>query len=182
MPAELTRLIGRDTLVTDLINGVRTTRLISLIGPGGMGKTRLAIRVASSVGQPFEDGVRFVDLSVIPSDGSTTELVLSELHGVPAPEESALDAMLRVLGPARLLLVLDNCEHQLEQVRSLTEALMRRCKWVHVMTTSRAALGTSGERCIEVPPLEVPRAATSDVLELQMNPTVRTLRDARAHG
>ena len=173
MPAELTRLIGRDTLVTDLINGVRTTRLISLIGPGGMGKTRLAIRVASSVGQPFEDGVRFVDLSVIPSGGSTTELVLSELHGVPAPEETALDAILRVLGPARLLLVLDNCEHQLEQVRSLTEALMRRCKWVHVMTTSRAALGTSGERCIEVPPLEVPRATTSDVLELQKNPTVR---------
>ncbi len=173
MPAELTRLIGRDRLVTDLIDQVRTTRLISLIGPGGIGKTRLAMRVASSVGQPFEDGVRFVDLSVIPGDGSTTDLVLSELHGVSARDESALDAMLRVLGPARLLLVLDSCEHQLEQVRSLTEALMRHCRWVHVMTTSRAALGTSGERCIEVPPLEVPRSATSDLLELQMNPSVR---------
>ena len=173
MPAELTRLIGRDNLVADVIDEVRTNRLISLIGPGGIGKTRLAIRVASSAGLPFEDGVRFVDLSVIPSDGSTTELVLSELHGVPAPNESALDAVLRVLGPARLLLVLDSCEHQLEQVRSLTDELLRRCRWVNVMTTSRAALGTSGERCIEVPPLEVPRSVTSDLPELKMNPTVR---------
>jgi predicted ATPase/class 3 adenylate cyclase len=173
MPAELTRLIGRDKLVAQLVDEVRTNRLVSLVGPGGIGKSRLAIRVASSVGQPFEDGIRFVDLSVIPSDGSATELVLSELHGVPARDESALDAVLRVLGPARLLLVLDNCEHQLEQVRSLTDALLRRCRWVHVVTTSRAALGTSGERCTEVPPLEVPRSAASDLVELEMNPTVR---------
>jgi predicted ATPase/class 3 adenylate cyclase/DNA-binding SARP family transcriptional activator len=173
MPAELTRLIGRDELVTDLIDEIRTTRLISLTGPGGIGKTRLAVRVASSVGQPFEDGVRFVDLSVIPGDGGTTELVLSELHGVPASDETALDAILRVLGPARLLLVLDNCEHQLEQVRSLTEAVIRHCRWVHVLTTSRAALGTSGERCVEVPPLELPRTVMPDLLDLQLNPSIR---------
>lgn len=173
MPAELTRLVGRDPLVIDLIDEVRTSRLISLIGPGGIGKTRVAIRVASSVGQPFEDGIHFVDLSVIPGDGSAADLVLSELHGVAAKDESALDATLRVLGPARLLLVLDNCEHQLEQVRSLTEAILRHCRWVHVMTTSRAALGASGERCVDIPPLEVPRSASADVLELQMNPSVR---------
>ncbi len=173
MPAELTSLIGRDKLVDQLIDEVRTNRFVSLVGPGGVGKTRLAMRIASSVGQPFEDGVRFVDLSVIPSDGSTTELVLSELHGVSASDESALDAVLRVLGPARLLLVLDNCEHQLEQVRSLTGSLLRRCSWIHVLTTSRAALGADGERCVEIPPLEVPRSAISDLSELQMNPTVR---------
>ena len=173
MPAEMTRLIGRDKLVDQLVDEVRSNRLVSLVGPGGIGKTRLAVRVASSIGDPFEDGVRFVDLSVIPSDGSTTDLVLSELHGVSARDESALDAVLRVLGPARLLLVLDNCEHQLEQVRSLVDALVRRCQWVHVVTTSRAALGTSGERCVEVPPLEVPRSTSSDLAELQMNPTLR---------
>jgi predicted ATPase/class 3 adenylate cyclase len=173
MPAEVTRLVGRDNLVAQLVDEVRTNRLVSLVGPGGIGKTRLAVRVASSVGQPFEDGVRFVDLSVIPSNGSASELVLSELHGVPARDESVLDAVLRVLGPARLLLVLDNCEHVLEQVRSLVDALMRRCNWVHIVTTSRAALGTTGERSVEVPPLEVPRSATSDLVELQMNPALR---------
>ena len=173
MPAELTSLIGRDELVDQLIGEVRTNRLVSLVGPGGVGKTRLAIRVASSVAQPFEDGIQFVDLSVIPSDGSAAEIVLSELHGVPARDESALNAALRILGPARLLLVLDNCEHQLEQVRSLTEALRRQCRWVHVLTTSRAALGAEGERCVEIPPLEMPSPATSDLSELQLNPTIR---------
>ena len=173
MPAELTSLIGRDELVDQLIGEVRTNRLVSLVGPGGVGKTRLAIRVASSVAQPFEDGVHFVDLSVIPSDGSTAELLLSELHGVPARDGSALNAALRILGPARLLLVLDNCEHQLEQVRSLTEALRRQCRWVHVLTTSRAALGAEGERCVEIPPLEMPSPATSDLSELRLNPTIR---------
>jgi predicted ATPase/class 3 adenylate cyclase/DNA-binding SARP family transcriptional activator len=173
LPAELTTLIGREKLVDHLTEEVRANRLTTLVGPGGVGKTRLAIRVASSLGQPFEDGVHFVDLSLIPADGSVIGLVLSELHGVPASGESPLDAVLRVLGPARLLLVVDNCEHQLDQVRSLAETVLHRCRWVHILTTSRAGLGAEGERYVEVPPLETPRPGVRDLLDLQMNPAVR---------
>jgi predicted ATPase/class 3 adenylate cyclase len=173
LPAELTSLIGREELVDQLLEAVQVERLITLTGPGGVGKTRLAIRVANCVRGPFEDGVRFVDLSVIPSEGCAADLILSSLHGVSAKDEPSSESVIRVLGPARLLLVLDNCEHQLNQIRGTVASVLQKCPWVHILATSRQALEVGGEHRIDVPELEQPRSGSANTLELQTNPAAR---------
>jgi predicted ATPase/class 3 adenylate cyclase len=173
IPAELTHLIGRGKLSARVLEEVAATRLVTMRGPGGVGKTRLAIRIAGRARQPFDDGVRFVDLSVVHGDGSVADVILSSLHGSTTAGESPDEAVLRVLRPARALLLIDNCEHLLEQVRSIVSRIMQECRWVHVLVTSRQALGLQGEHCIDVPPLEMAPSGCTDAFELQASPAVR---------
>jgi predicted ATPase/DNA-binding SARP family transcriptional activator len=161
LPLELTSLVGRDDLIADVVSRVATDRLLTLWGPGGVGKTRLAVRVAREVRPSFADGVRLVDLT--PVGNSVAEAVLAAVEGQRHGEETSNDAVIRVLAPARMLVVVDNCEHVLDQTREVVAEVLRNCPDVHLLATSREALVMAGEHIVAVPPLEVPHQQTADV-------------------
>ncbi len=160
LPAQLTLLLGRDEISHSLTALVRRAdvRLVTLTGPGGIGKTRLAMQVAADLLGDFADGVWFVRLSrltdwrlVIPTIAQT--LGLKEMGG------QAITEALRIhLRERCLLLVLDNCEHVAAAAPEIAD-LLATCPAINVLATSRAALRLRGEREYPVPPLEVPPAA-----------------------
>src|SRR5437016_224938 len=157
-PAQLTSFIGREretAAVQELLQG---TRLLTLTGAGGSGKTRLALEVASRVGAQYPDGVAWVELAPL----SNPELVphhVADALGVRRDGiRSARDALLEALRDWEALLVLDNCEHLVEACARLAEALLRGCPRLGIMTTSREALGIGGERAWLVPALTLPEA------------------------
>jgi predicted ATPase/class 3 adenylate cyclase len=127
-----------------------------------VGKTRVAIRVASGVRRPFADGVRFVDLSVLQPGDSVSDAVLVALHARPSAHEEPRDAVVRALRSLRVLIVLDSCEHVIREVRALVAAVLAGCAGVHVLATSREALNLEGEHHLAVDPLDVPEAGTLD--------------------
>jgi len=157
-PAQLTSFIGREretAAVQELLQG---TRLLTLTGAGGSGKTRLALEVASRVGAQYPDGVAWVELAPL----SNPELVphhVADALGVRRDGiRSAGEALLEALRNWEALLVLDNCEHLVDACARLAEALLRGCPRLRIMTTSREALGIGGERAWLVPALTLPEA------------------------
>jgi predicted ATPase/DNA-binding CsgD family transcriptional regulator len=131
-------------------------RLLTLTGPGGSGKTRLALRVASEVLDGYRDGVWFVDLAPL-SDPELVPQALASVLGVrEAPSSSLTQTLSEHLLSRTMLLVLDNCEHLVGACASLAEALLRRCPSLRVLATSREALGVLGEAIFAVPPLSLP--------------------------
>src|SRR5256884_484049 len=157
-PAQLTSFIGREretAAVQELLAG---TRLLTLTGAGGSGKTRLALEVASRVGARYPDGVAWVELAPL----SNPELVphhVADALGVRRDGiRSAGEALLEALRNWEALLVLDNCEHLVDACARLAEALLRGCPRLRIMTTSREALGIGGERAWLVPALTLPES------------------------
>src|SRR5438034_3832571 len=157
-PAQLTSFIGRERETAAVKELLRGTRLLTLTGAGGSGKTRLALEVAGRVGAQYPDGVAWVELAPL----SNPELVphhVADALGVRRDGiRSAGDALLEALRDWDALLVLDNCEHLVEACARLAEALLRSCPRLRIMTTSREALGIGGERAWLVPALTLPEA------------------------
>jgi predicted ATPase/DNA-binding NarL/FixJ family response regulator len=162
LPHPRTRLIGRqaetDTGHRLLLD--EAVPLLTLTGPGGIGKTRLALAIASDVCAHFADGVAFVDLSSLQAAGLILGAVSRAvgLTGETADPETALLAALR---PRQLLLVLDNCEHLIAAVAELTGRLLAACPALQVLATSRAPLHLLGEHAFPVPPLPLAPATDS---------------------
>ena len=155
LPSEQKILIGRSDLVKAVLRHVCQHRLVALWGPAGVGKTRVAIRSAMLTAAPFLDGVRYVDLSVIRPETNIEEAILTVLRGAAIGGESAQDAVVRALESARTLLVLDNCEHLLAQIRAFWASIRDACPYVHMLITSREALWIDDEWRVEVAPLAV---------------------------
>src|SRR5881396_891250 len=157
-PTQLTSFIGRERETAAVQELLRSTRLLTLTGAGGSGKTRLALEVASRVGTQYPDGVAWVELAPL----SNPELVphhVADALGVRRDGiRSAGDALLEALRDWDALLVLDNCEHLVEACARLAEALLVGCPRLRIMATSREALGSGGERTWLVPPLALPQA------------------------
>jgi len=157
-PAQLTSFIGRERETAAVLELLQGTRLLTLTGAGGSGKTRLALEVASRVGAHYSDGVAWVELAPL----SNPELVphhVADALGVRRDGiRSAADALLEALRDWEALLVLDNCEHLVDACARLAEALLRGCPRLRIMTTSREALGIGGERAWLVPALTLPEA------------------------
>src|SRR2546429_5760804 len=155
-PAQLTSFIGRERETAAVQELLQSTRLLTLTGAGGSGKTRLALEVASRVGAQYPDGVAWVELAPL----SNPELVphhVADALGVRRDGiRSAGDALLEALRDWEALLVLDNCEHLVEACARLAEALLRGCPRLRIMTTSREALGIGGEGALLVPALTRP--------------------------
>jgi predicted ATPase/DNA-binding SARP family transcriptional activator/class 3 adenylate cyclase len=172
LPIEVSELFGRDELIADTIGAVREHRLVTLWGAGGIGKSSLAIRIART-GSEFDDGVRFIDLSVLDGSDRVGEAVLTALHATASEGESSYEAVVRFLRPARLLLVLDNCEHLVAEIRELVARVLNGCPWVHILATSRESLAIRDEFRMAVPPLEVPEQSTADLEQLKANPCIR---------
>lgn len=149
IPVGLTELLGRDDLIADLTAEVAAHRLVTLTGPGGVGKTRLALEVARRC---VDIDVALVELATL-ADPDLLATTVAAALGAPTDDLAAL------LGDRRVLVVLDNCEHLLDAVCGLVAPLLGRCPGLRVLATSRATLDLPGERVREVPPLDPDGAA-----------------------
>ncbi|MDG4757592.1 BTAD domain-containing putative transcriptional regulator [Micromonospora sp. WMMD710] len=165
LPAQLDELVGRAEALTELRALLPRQRLVTLVGPGGVGKTRLATEAART--QSFPDGIQLVELAPLPAgDPRVGEQVLGALDAREAAGTSlsAADRLVAALRHRHLLLVLDNCEHVIEPVAALVARLLRDAPEVSVLATSREPLGLTGELLWEVPPLTVPDGGDLDTV------------------
>ena len=152
LPASLTSLVGRDAETAEVSALLDDHRLVTLLGEGGCGKTRLALRVGAAGLSRFVDGVWFIDLSALRPGADSTSRVAQTI-GV----EGGLEELVAALDQMDVLLVLDNCEHVVESTATLVATLLVECPMTKVVATSRVVLNLAGEVCYLVPPLEVPR-------------------------
>lgn len=161
LPAERTRFIGREALLDEAAQRLAQTRLLTLTGIGGSGKTRLALRLGAELLGRYPDGVWFVDLAAL-GDGAQVALPLARALGVTLAADRAVPELLaaRVQG-STLLVVLDNCEHLLDEVAQLTSLLLASSADLRVLATSREALGLAGESVLPVGPLALPPSNAS---------------------
>ncbi|ABG99896.1 protein kinase/ transcriptional regulator, LuxR family protein (plasmid) [Rhodococcus jostii RHA1] len=156
LPLEMTSFIGRRHELTESKNLLARSRLVTLTGIGGVGKTRLAMRVASSTQREYADGVRLVELGEL-RDGSSLVDAVAAAVGVRDHSARPLrDVLIEFLVPRELLLVLDNCEHMVDVAAELAEILLRVCPGLRILATSREPLAIRGEAVLRVPPLAVP--------------------------
>jgi predicted ATPase/DNA-binding winged helix-turn-helix (wHTH) protein len=155
-PATTTRLVGRSVAVARLQDLVSAYRVVTLTGPGGIGKSTLALEVARRVFGEFADGGWLVELASL----SDPELVPSAMAGALGlrlgSNTISSEAVARAIAGKELLLVLDNCEHVIDAAATLTETLVRLCPRATILTTSREVFRIAGEYAYRVPPLEVP--------------------------
>lgn len=153
----LTRFIGRESETADLEQQVRDARLVTLVGPPGAGKTRLAAAASEEAGGAFRDGVHPVALAGVSAPGDVLGELATRL-GVRAGRETLTDALLGALHGQETLLLLDNCEHVAGAVAELVERLLTTAPGVRVLATSRIPLDVPGEQLYRVPPLDRPDA------------------------
>ncbi len=154
LPAPWTTFIGREQERSEALGALRQARLVTLVGPGGVGKTRLAVAVAREATSSFASGCVFIDL-VPARDGLVVQAVASALGVAERPRQPLELAVLEHLARRRSLLVLDNCEHVLGEAAALTERLLAACPGVRVLATSRERLAVTGERVLTIPPLSL---------------------------
>ncbi|MFE5703483.1 protein kinase [Rhodococcus koreensis] len=156
LPLEMTSFVGRRHELTEAKNLLAGSRLVTLTGIGGVGKTRLAMRIASSVQREYADGVRLVELGEL-RDGSSLVDAIAGAVGVRDHSARQLrEVLVEHLAARELLLVLDNCEHLVDAAANLAETLLRVCPGLRVLATSREPLVIGGEVVLRVPPLAVP--------------------------
>jgi non-specific serine/threonine protein kinase len=159
LPAPLTSFIGREQEIADLAERAKTTRLLTLTGSGGVGKSRLALEVAGRLLGAFADGVWLVELAPL-SDPALLPQTLANVFKLPEqPGRTHLDLLVGYLESKQVLLVLDNCEHLIEACAALVQALLQRCPELHVLATSREKLRVPGEVTHHVPSLTTPEGA-----------------------
>ena len=153
IPVELTTFIGRGAEVSELSAELADHRLVTLIGVGGTGKTRMAVEVAHSTAALFPDGCWMIELAVVADEEGVPFAFASGL-GISAPtERDVVDDIIRRLRQKRLLIVVDNCEHLLSAVADVVEKLVGACPSITVLATSREPLMVSGERLVPIPSL-----------------------------
>ncbi len=171
LPRQVTPLIGREDELANIEPLVRTHPLTTLVGAGGIGKTRLALQLGESLLESFADGVWFVELAVSDETASTVQVLastfgLGERHG-----HSLLDVVLEYLQARRLVLLIDNCEHVIEEAARTVDAILQRAPNIRILATSREPLRIAAERVYRVPSLALP-------------PTTKTpsAEEARSYG
>lgn len=157
LPLRRTRMIGRQALIDALVQQLPQQRFITLTGAGGIGKTTVALRVAELLIGHYRDGIRLLDLAPL----STPSMILPNLAALldltPA-EHAPLLTLARSLQARQLLLVIDNCEHLLDDIALISETLLRHAPDLHILTTSREALRAEGEYVQRLEPLACPPA------------------------
>lgn len=157
LPRSLTPLVGRKTEIVEVKERLLApdTTLVTLTGTGGIGKTRLARRIAEELQSAFPDGVTFVALESLADPTLVPQAVAAALE-LDGSDEVPSETLRRHLSPKQLLLVLDNCEHLLPGCAELAEGLLQHCPGLRILTTSREPLRAAGEMLYDVPPLSVP--------------------------
>ncbi|RPJ26464.1 MAG: hypothetical protein EHM33_11460 [Chloroflexi bacterium] len=156
LPVPLTSFIGRERESEELKHLLATTRLLTLTGTGGIGKTRLAIQAAHDLIRSYRDGVWWVELAPL-ADGTRVPQVVAQVLGVQeSPSRSWTESVGNFLHEKQLLLALDNCEHLITACAQLANDLLSQCAHLRILATSREALGMTGETTLQVPALSFP--------------------------
>ena len=162
LPIALTSFIGREREIAEVRRLLAHHRLVTLTGPGGSGKTRLAVEVAAGLVDAYPDGVWFSDLAPIQNAAAVPSTV-AQAVGAPASESANVtNALVAYLRHCHTLLVFDSCEHMVDACAELTQAILTACPQVTILATSREVLGVAGEALAPVPPLTLPTVSLPD--------------------
>ncbi|MGW4533673.1 protein kinase domain-containing protein [Nocardia sp. NPDC004340] len=180
LPLELTSFVGRRTQMVEIENLLAGSRLVTLTGIGGVGKSRLALRVAQKVKNRFTDGVWLVELSDVRDPALLVDVVANALGLRSRGAGPMLDVLTGYLSARNLLVVLDNCEQVIDAVTTLSDSLLRACPRVRILATSREALDVSGESVLAVPPLAVPDPAVTPALRAARDDAVALFTERAA--
>jgi predicted ATPase len=155
LPLPLTSFIGRERELAEVTDSLASTRLLTLIGAGGCGKTRIALRVAAELSDQYSDGVYWVELARLVDSTLVPQSVAKVLNVVEQPGQPLMDTLLDLLGDRQILLALDNCEYLLGACAQLIEAFVGLPN-IKVLATCREPLGVIGETLYPVLPLALP--------------------------
>ena len=156
LPVELSAFIGRDRELAEVRALIESSRLVTLTGAGGAGKTRLGLQAAGAVVNQFGDGVWLVELAAVTAEDAVAPAIAGALRLAQQPGRPVREALLDALGPQQVLIVLDNCEHLIGACAEMADVILRRCPRVRLLVTSREPLGISGETVYRVPSLSLP--------------------------
>src|SRR6266446_5707010 len=183
LPARLTRMVGRDDTVRALSAQLMTRRFVSIVGPGGMGKTTVAVLIAHALIDAFEGAVFFIDLGSLTDPGLVPTAVASALGFMVQAQDPFL-SLLAFLGDRRVLLVLDNCEHVIGVAAALAERVVSEAPQAHILATSREALRVEGEQVHVLYSLDCPpdNAGLTAMEALQYPATQLFMERAAASG
>ena len=155
----MTSFVGRRRELSEAKLRMTESRLVTLTGPGGVGKTRLAFELADRSRKAFRDGVCGIELASLEDESSVASTVLAALSVPDQSNRPALEKLVEYLRDRQLLIVLDNCEHLLPAVAALAAELLREAPGLRILATSREPLGIAGERICLIPPLSSPSPA-----------------------
>jgi predicted ATPase/DNA-binding CsgD family transcriptional regulator len=162
LPVDFTSFVGREREIPAIKRLLGDARLVTLTGPGGVGKTRLAVRAANDLQRGFRDGVWLVELAGLHDTALVPQTLTAALGVQGTSDRGPLDSLVDFLQPRQLLLVLDNCEHLVNACARLVETLLRSCPELSILATSRQLLHVDGEHVLPVPPLPVPDSNLKD--------------------
>jgi predicted ATPase/class 3 adenylate cyclase len=181
LPEQLTSFVGREAEVAEIKHLLSRTRLVTLSGSGGNGKTRLALQVAAEMVDQFANGVWFVDMAAVLDPALIASMVATTLRLREQPGHAMSETLTAFLQDKRLLLILDNCEQIVSACAVLADNLLKSCPDLHILATSREGLGIAGETTWRVPSLATP--STQDLSSLEkigQSPAVRLFVDRAA--
>jgi predicted ATPase/class 3 adenylate cyclase/DNA-binding NarL/FixJ family response regulator len=156
LPIQLTSFVGRERELTEIKQLLTTTRLLTLTGAGGAGKTRLSLQVAADLVEEYKNGVWFIELAPLSDPALVPGATATALGVREQPGQPILDSLVDFSRGQEILLVLDNCEHLIEHCARLADTLLRACPNLKILATSREALGIAGETTWIVPSLSLP--------------------------
>ncbi|MFV2039446.1 MAG: BTAD domain-containing putative transcriptional regulator, partial [Acidimicrobiales bacterium] len=167
LPAEVSSLVGRDAQITEVGYLLDSSRLVTLTGSGGVGKTRLGVAVARDCLERYPDGVWLIDLAPLDSRELVMSAGAAAVNREPLLPRRSDDVLVEAMGPLRMLFVLDNCEHLVYAAAATAALIVRRTPLVDVLVTSREILQLQGETVWRVPSLPVPDDASTDTVDAE---------------
>jgi predicted ATPase/DNA-binding CsgD family transcriptional regulator len=165
LPLQLSAFVGRVAEIARLADALGKSRLLTLCGPAGVGKTRLALEVASRSIGGFSDGIWFVDLASVEDPVLVPRAAAAALHVTEQSHQPLIDTLVDRLRNQRVMLILDNCEHVVDQAAVLAEQILRSCRGATLFATSREPLRLPGETVWRVAPLEIPSPAAQYAID-----------------
>jgi predicted ATPase/DNA-binding SARP family transcriptional activator len=181
LPVPLTSFVGRQAEMAEVRGLLQTSRLLTLTGPGGTGKTRLALEVATTLLDDYLHGVWLVELAPLADPALVTQTIAATLGVREQPRRTIQDALLDYLRTKTMLLLLDNCEHLIETCAQMADTMLRAAPGLKIVVSSRESLGIAGETAYRVPSLPLPDVQAPSLEALSHNDCVRLFVDrARA--
>ena len=157
LPARPRRMVGREPMLSEVVDNLRAERFVTLLGPGGIGKTTIAVAAGHAIAEEFDGDVYFVDLGSLTDPDHVVRAIGTSL-GLVLKSNAASVELIDLVRSRKLLIILDSCEHVIEAVASVAEQLFQCAGQVHLLATSRELLRVEGEHCYRVRPLDSPPA------------------------